>query len=240
MDAVRLGRQVRALRRRRGWRQVDLARAAKLSRGRISRVELGRADELTLASLDAIAKALAARLNVGLSWQGEALDRLLDADHAALVDLVAATLRGLDWLVAVEVSFNIRGEWGSVDVLAFHPATGVVLVVEVKSAVPDIQATIFTLDRKARLALEIAAERGWHGAGIGRLLVVADGRTTRRRVEQHATIFDAAFPSRTTAVKRWLKAPTSREAFSGLWLLSNDRQASARQRVAARARRSQA
>ena len=231
MDAVRLGRQVRALRRRRGWRQVDLARAAKLSRGRISRVELGRADELTLASLDAIAKALTARLNVALSWQGEAVDRLLDADHAALVEVVASTLRQLDWLVAVEVSFNIRGEWGSVDVLAFHPATGFVLVVEVKTVVPDLQAMIFTLDRKTRLGLEIAAERGWQGRGVGRVLVIADSRTARRRVEQHATTFDAAFPARTAAVKRWLKQPTPGIPFSGLWFLSNDRQVRARQRV---------
>ena len=185
MDTVRFGRQARALRRRRGWRQADLAAAAKVSRPLISRVERGHADQLTLAAVEAIAKALGARLNLVMTWNGEALDRLLDADHAALVDIVAATLRTLEWLVAVEVSFNIRGEWGSIDVLAFHPATGVVLVVEVKSVVPDLQATIFTLDRKTRLGLEIAAERGWHGRLVGRLLVVADGRTTRRRVAEH-------------------------------------------------------
>src|SRR5262249_47234141 len=212
VDAIRLGRQVRALRRRRGWRQVDLGLAARLSRGRVSRVELGHADELTLASLEAVAKALGARLNVAPSWNGEGLDRLLDADHAALVEVVASTLRALDWQVAVEVSFNVRGEWGSIDVLAFHAATGVVLVIEVKSVVPDLQATLFTLDRKTRLALEIATERGWRGRTVGRILVVADTRTARRRVDRHATIFDAAFPARTVAVKRWLKRPTPGQA----------------------------
>jgi len=240
VDPVRLGRQARALRRRRGWRQVDLARAAKLSRGRISRVELGRADELTLASLDAIARALGARLNVGLTWQGEALDRLLDADHAALVDVVAATLRRFDWQVAVEVSFNIRGEWGSIDVFAFHQATGVILVIEVKSVVPDLQATIFTLDRKSRLALEIAAQHGWVARSVGRILVVADGRTARRRVAGHAATFDAAFPARSAEVKRWLRAPIAGRGFSGLWFLAHDRGAGARQRVAGRATRPRA
>jgi Holliday junction resolvase-like predicted endonuclease len=126
-----------------------------------------------------------------MTWNGEALDRLLDADHAALVDIVAATLRTLEWLVAVEVSFNIRGEWGSIDVLAFHPATGVILVVEVKSVVPDLQATIFTLDRK----------RGW----VWRLRPSADGwsiggsapRCRRRRTCSdglpNQAIFAAAF-----------------------------------------------
>ena len=187
---------------------------------------------MTLAAVEAIAKALGARLNLVMTWNGEALDRLLDADHAALVDIVAATLRTLEWLVAVEVSFNIRGEWGSIDVLAFHPATGVVLVVEVKSVVPDLQATIFTLDRKTRLGLEIAAERGWHGRLVGRLLVVADGRTTRRRVADHRATFDAVFPARTAAVKRWLARPDGSRPFSGLWFLANVRRTSARQRVA--------
>jgi len=240
MDTIRLGRQARALRRRRGWRQVDLAIAAKLSRGRISRVELGRADELTLASLDAIAKALGARLNVAMTWNGESLDRLLDADHAAIVEVVAATLRRLEWQVAVEVSFNVRGEWGSIDVLAFHPATGVILVVEVKTVVPDLQATIFTLDRKTRLALEIAAERGWRGRSAGRILVVADGRTARRRVAAHSATFETAFPARTAAVKRWLRAPVPGRAFSGIWFLAHDRGAGARQRVAGRVTRSRA
>jgi transcriptional regulator with XRE-family HTH domain len=239
MDTVRFGRQARALRRRRGWRQIDLAHAARMSRGRISRVELGHADELTLAALDAVARALGARLSVALTWNGEGLDRLLDADHAALVDVVASTLRSLEWNVAVEVSFNIRGERGSIDVLAFHPATGIVLIVEVKSVVPDIQATVFTLDRKTRLGLEIAAERGWRGRAVGRILVVADGRTTRRRVARHAATFEAAFPARTSAVKRWLRRPDA-SAFSGLWFLANDRGMSARQRVSRRTARPRA
>lgn len=158
MDTVRFGRQVRALRRRRGWRQVDLARSARTSRTSISRVELGHADEVTVRALNAIAGALSARLDLRLSWNGEGLDRLLDADHAALVEEVARALRALEWSVKVEVSFNIRGERGSIDVLAFHPGTGVVLVVEVKSVVPDVQATLHVLDRKSRLALEIARE----------------------------------------------------------------------------------
>jgi len=234
MDPVRLGRQTRALRRRRRWRQSDLAISARVSRARVGRLERGHAEELTLATLDAIARALGARLNVTLTWNGEALDRLLDTDHAAIVELVASTLRRLGWEVAAEVSFNIRGEWGSIDVLAFHPSTGVVLVVEVKTAIPDLQAMLFSLDRKTRLALEIAAERGWRGRAVGRILVAADGRTTRRRVAEHATTFDAAFPSRTVDVRRWLHRPDPGRPFSGLWFLANDRSASARQRMRSR------
>jgi Holliday junction resolvase-like predicted endonuclease len=208
-----------------------------MSRATVSRVELGYADEVTVGVVNAIAAALSARLQMYLTWNGEGLDRLLDADHAALVEDVARTLRSLDWLVKVEVSFNIRGERGSIDILAFHPATGLVLVVEVKSVLPDVQATLFVLDRKTRLALEIAREHGWLGRGVGRVLVVRGTRTARRRVEQHAEIFRTAAPARSVAVKRWLRSPDPVRPFSGLWFVTDDRPSSARHRVRSRSPR---
>ena len=187
---------------------------------------------MTVAALNAVAQVLGARLNLTLSWNGETLDRLLDADHAALVEIVASTLRGLGWDVAIEVSFSISGERGSIDILAFHRATGTILVVEIKSVVPDIQAMVFTLDRKTRLALEIARQRGWNGRTVGRLLVVRESRTSRRRVSDHAATFDAAFPARTVAVKRWLRSPGGPRSFSGLWFLAYDRGVGTRHRIA--------
>jgi hypothetical protein len=215
---------------------VDLAAAARVSRTMVWRVEAGRGDELALRHVVAIVRSLSARLELLVTWQGEGLDRLLDADHAALVEMVAAELRTLGWDVAVEVSFNIRGERGSIDLLAFHPPSGTVLVIEVKSVVPDIQATLVVLDRKTRLAEQIARERGWVARGVGRILVLADGRTTRRRVAEHAAMFAAAFPHRTVATKRWLRAPALVHRFSGLWFLADARQVSARQRVGRRER----
>jgi len=250
MDTVRFGLSVRALRRRRGWRQVDLAGYAGVSRTAISRVERGRADRLTIRMLRTLADALGARLDCRLLWNGEALDRLLDESHAALVETVVRWLTSLGWEVATEVSFSIRGERGSIDVLAFRAATATLLVVEVKSVVPDVQATFVTLDRKTRLASEIARGRGWRPARLGRLLVVREDRTARRRVSAHAATFAGAFPARGWAVRRWLQDPASggrgeipagrpatsgdRTQFSGLLFLPGAPQAGARHRVPAR------
>jgi transcriptional regulator with XRE-family HTH domain len=231
MEVVRFGLRLRALRRRRHWRQVDLAQRAGISRATVSRLELGHADEVTLRSIDAAVRALSARLELNLTWNGEGLDRLIDAGHAALVDRVATILQSLGWQVAIEVSFNVRGERGSIDVFAFHPGSGVVLVVEVKSVVPDVQATLHVLDRKTRLAMEIAMDRGWHARAAFRLLVVGESRTARRRVDQHQATFDAVFNAGTVAVKRWLRSPTADRAFAGLWFLSDDRHTNARHRV---------
>lgn len=236
MDTIRFGLGIRALRRRRGWRQEDLASAAGLTRGPIGAIELGRADRVTVATLEQVAAALGARVVCRLSWNGEELDRLLDAAHAAIVEEVVRFLRENDWLVRTEVSFSVYGERGSIDVLAIHPATRVLLVVEVKSAVADIQGTLIPLDRKARLAPQLARDLGWDPVAVARLLVIREDRTARRRVDEHAETFAAAFPVRGRAVRAWLRLPSARPSFAGLWFLSGESHTSARRprRVVAR------
>jgi transcriptional regulator with XRE-family HTH domain len=112
VDRIRIGLSFRALRIRRRWRQEDLAARAGVSRSLIARLERGGVDRLALRRLERIADELGARVEVRVLWQGEALDRLLDARHAALVESVVRFLRAADWEVATEVSFNERGERG--------------------------------------------------------------------------------------------------------------------------------
>jgi hypothetical protein len=123
-------------------------------------IEAGRAGEVALDQLIRVVSALGAFLSVRVVYQGEGLDRLRDRRHAALVDALVARLRAAGWDVATEVSFNHYGERGSIDILAYHPATRTLLVVEVKSVVPDVGRMLATLDRKVRLAPDIALERG--------------------------------------------------------------------------------
>jgi transcriptional regulator with XRE-family HTH domain len=230
MDVVRFGSGMRALRRRRGWTQQRLADSVRVSRSVVGRIERGRADRVPVHVLVRVAAALGGTVRVQLLWQGEGLDRLLDSAHADLTERTLGLLRSLGWEVATEVSFNIRGERGSIDILAFHPPTGSLLVIEIKSVVPDLQAMLGVLDRKARLAADVARERGWLVRGVSRLLVLPDDRTARRRVEQHSTTFEATLPARSVEVRRWLVAPAGRLA--GVLFLPNDHYASARHRVA--------
>jgi transcriptional regulator with XRE-family HTH domain len=232
VDPVRLGLAFRALRRRRGWTQAQLAEHARVSRGAIQRVERGGAESFTGSLLRGLAVALGARFEQRLLWQGEALDRLLDADHARLVEIVISWLRAEGWEVAPEVTFAIGGERGSIDVLAFHAASGTLLVVEVKTVVPDMQAMLGGVDRKARLAMRVARSRGWHAKVVGRLLVLPDDRTSRRRVASHAATLDAALPARTREVRRWARSPVG--ALAGVLFVANAGVSGARHRVAPR------
>jgi transcriptional regulator with XRE-family HTH domain len=59
---VRLGRQIRVLRRQRGWRQIDLAAHAELSKTHVSELETGKR-EVGLRALERISNALDIRVS---------------------------------------------------------------------------------------------------------------------------------------------------------------------------------
>lgn len=217
MDSVRIGGAYRALRIRRRWRQQDLADVAGVSRQLIAKVEAGRFDDVQLGALRRIGEGLGASVDVNVRWHGEGLDRLLDAAHAGLVEEVVNRLHHLDWETIVEASYAIRGERGSIDIFALHRPTATVLVTEVKSVVPDSQATIHATDRKVRLAPEIARERGWPCRLVGRLLVVGESTTARRRVERLDATYRSAFPARGRSIGVWLRLPSG--TMSGLWFV---------------------
>jgi transcriptional regulator with XRE-family HTH domain len=231
MDSVRIGLQIRALRRQRRWTQVELGRRSGLSGAEISRIERGLADRLAIWKLERILLDLGARLHVRVLWRGEELDRLLDRDHARIVEQVLDLLAHDGWLAIPEVSFHVAGERGSIDILGWHATTRSLLVVEVKSVVPDIQATIGGLDRKARLGPLIARDRGWAPRFVARVLVLPDDRTSRRRIDAFRSTFDRALPARTTIVKRWLASPDG--TLAGILFLSNLPHVQARHRIQA-------
>ena len=219
MDWVRAGITIRALRIKTSVTQAELSVRARVSRNAVGAIERGRADEVRLAELDRVANALGASIDVRIRWRGEHLDRLLDEAHALTVATVIDRLVRLGWETAIEVSFSIWGERGSIDVLAWHPATETLLVIEVKSVIADLQSLLHGLDRKTRLAREIAAERGWHAKSVARLVVVAESPTSRGRVKRHASVLDAALPLRGRDLRAWMRAP--RGPMSGLLFLSN-------------------
>jgi transcriptional regulator with XRE-family HTH domain len=229
MDAVRIGLSIRALRRRLGWTQEQVGGRVAMSASEISRIERGAARRVPIRTLERLLETLGARLYVRVLWRGEELDRLLDHDHALIVERMLALLALHGWAAIPEATFQIRGERGAIDILAWHEATGTLLVIEVKSVVPDVQATVGGLDRKSRIAPVLARERGWAVINVSRLLVLPDDRTARRRIEAFGATFDRALPARTTAIKRWLARPSG--PLAGGLFLSDLPVSHARQRV---------
>jgi len=211
MDDLHVGLVFRAIRIRRGLRQIDVAAMAGVSGSTISRIERGHLGLLSIEVIRKVAAVLEIRLELLPRWRGGDLDRLINARHSALHEDFARILdEAGGWTREPEVSFAIYGERGVVDVLAYHPQCRMLLVVELKTDIADVNELVGTLDRKRRLAHEIATQHGWsvRGAQVAVWLAVADGSTNRHRVAAHQTMLRAAYPTDGRTVRRWLQSPT--------------------------------
>ncbi len=211
MDDQRIGWTLRSIRIRKGWRQDDLADRAKVSRWDVLRVEKGRLSSIPFGKIRAIAAAMDARLDTVVRWQGGDLSRLVSARHARMHEIMAHFLLGLPgWTGEPEVSFSIYGERGIIDILAWHPTSRILLVIELKTEIVDVNEMLGTLDRKRRLAATIAAERGWDPVAIATWVIMAESRTNRRAVADHGAVIRAKLPADGRGVRRWLMGPSGR------------------------------
>ena len=221
MEDLRLGAFVRAERRRRRLRQIDVAGLAGISRQTVSRLERGRIDRLTVASVRRICRALDTSIQLTPKSRGSDPDRLLDARHARLVQTAIAAL-GPGWLAVPEYSFNRYGDRGSVDVLAWQPAAEALLLIEAKSELHDVQETLRSMDVKARVLPGIVAgERGWRPRSVASVLLLPAESTARRSVDRLESVFGAALPSRTADVRRWIRLPSG--SLRGVWFVADAR-----------------
>jgi transcriptional regulator with XRE-family HTH domain len=219
MEDIRVGQALRLVRRRRGWSQDQLAVRAGTSQGLISMIERGHMDTVSLRILRRVAAALDVRIDLNARWRAGDLDRLLNARHSELHELVARWFAEQlpDWVLAPEVSFSIYGERGVIDILAWHEPTRSLLVIELKTAIGDVNELLGTMDRKKRLAAQVAHERGWDARTVSAWLIVADTRTNRRRLDAHMSVIRNAFPDGTWAIRRWLRRPRETLAAVTVW-----------------------
>jgi len=209
MDDFRFGTVIRLVRQRRGWRQQDLSDKSGVSQSTISRIERGILGAQSIDRIRAVATTLEIRVDLVPRWRAGDLDRLLNSGHSALHESVARAFRAElpAWILAPEVSFSIFGERGVIDILAWHPGKRALLVIELKTDLVDINELVGTFDRKRRLARQVAQSRGWDPVTISAWLIVADGRTNRRRVESHDAMLRSALPDDGRTIRRWLRDP---------------------------------
>jgi transcriptional regulator with XRE-family HTH domain len=219
MDDIRFGAAVRAIRVRKGWRQVDVAERARVSQSTVSRIERGHVGPLSIDAVRSVARALDIRVDLMARWRAGDLDRLLNARHSALHDAMAryfATRHG-PWEIAPEVSFSIYGERGVIDIVAWHPGRRALLIIELKTDIADVNELMGSVDRKRRLAFQIARERGWDPAHVSVWVAVAASRTNRARVAAHSAVLRQAFPDDGRSVEAWLRSPDRPIRALSLW-----------------------
>jgi len=231
MDDLAIGRMLRAVRTRRGLRQADLASEARVSQSTISRLELGHLESCPIGTLRRVSAALGVRVTLELRGSGAEIDRLLGAHHSAMHEELAGLFERLpEWVALPEVTFAIYGERGAIDVLAWHEPTRSLLVIELKTELADIQEMVSTLDRKERLAAQVAKERGWSPLTISVWLLIAESPRNRRTVGGHSAMLRSRFPADGHAMVSWLRRPVGK--IHALSFLSSTRPTGTGQRLA--------
>lgn len=219
MTDEQAGRLIATVRRHLGMRQVDVGHAAGVDQKIVSLLESGRFERVSVARFRRVCAALGIQPVLELRWRGGQADRLIDRDHARIVEVVVAELARLGWETTPEFTFNVWGERGSVDILAWHPGRRVLLLIEVKTRLTDLQRFLMSMSKKLRLVPGVVAEeRGWRRAGLGHVVVVLDSRANRSTVATHGATFAATFPARTAAVRAWLRSPV--DDLAGVWFLA--------------------
>jgi transcriptional regulator with XRE-family HTH domain len=218
-DDERLGRLLRALRVQQRLTQEDLALVTGVPVRDIHKVESGRIGELVYDRIRALFVHVDARARLSVWWRGAAADRLLDAEHASIVEMGSRVVARYGWEVPTEVTYSKYGERGSIDLFGHRRTHRAVLVGEVKSAFGALEELNRTLDAKVRLAPAICEDRfGWRPRFVGRVLIVSDHSTNRRVVVAHQHTMNALYPARSREVRGWLRHPD--RDLGGIWFLS--------------------
>ena len=217
MDDLAIGRLFRELRIRLGWPQRVVAARAGISASAYSAIERGLLDTVPVGKLRKVAGVLEVRLALEPRWRGAAIDRVRGFRHSTMADEVTRILVAAGWIVRPEVSFSWYGERGIVDLVAWHAATGTVLLVEIKTELADVNDLLGTSDVRRRLAARIVEPFGWKPVGVAQLIVLAESRTNRRRLAEHRNVIRAAFPDNGHALRGWLRTPG--RPLAAVWFL---------------------
>lgn len=116
VDDSQVGSLIRVVRLRRNRRQADVGRLAGVSQQTVSLAERGHLEALTLSATRKVGRALEIRLPFSPRHRGPEAARLLDQDHATLVEQVVASCRGragTSWSNIRSTLKAIEGRWMS-------------------------------------------------------------------------------------------------------------------------------
>ncbi len=206
---VTLARACRDGRLALGLTQAAVAARVGVARSYIAGIEQGQANP----SLDVIvrlARALGLELDLTLRAPVIVGDRRQrDAVHARCSGYVDRRLRGAGWRTAREVAI-VDGRWrGWIDLLAFDPRTGTLLVIEIKTVIDDLGALERQVGWYERVARHVAPNRGWRPRRIVTWLLVLASEQNELALTQNRDVFDRAFGVDIAAAQALLDDPAS-------------------------------
>jgi transcriptional regulator with XRE-family HTH domain len=190
-----------------GLSQSALAAKVGVARSYLAAIERGRANP-SLAVIVRLAAALGLELDLTLRSPVIVGDRRQrDAVHARCSGYVDRRLRAAGWETAREVAL-VDGRWrGWIDLLAFDPRTGTLIVIEIKTVIDDVGALERQVDWYERMARNVARDRGWQPRRVVTWLLVLASEQNEQAMTQNRDALDRSFPVAVSAMKELLTDP---------------------------------
>lgn len=206
---VTLARAARDGRLALGLSQEALAIKVGVARSYIAAIERGRANP----SLDVIVRlAGALGLEIDLDLRPPIIvgdRRQRDAVHARCSGHVDRRLRAAFWETAREVEI-VDGRWrGWIDLLAFDPRTGTLIIIEIKTIIDDLGALERQLGWYERTARRAALDRGWRPRRVVTWLLVLSTNQNEATIAQNRDVFERAFPVAAASMAALVDDPAS-------------------------------
>jgi hypothetical protein len=134
-----------------------------------------------------------------------------DAAHAICSAYVQRRLQRLGFLVEREVMIRSGRSIGWIDLLAYHPVTHRLLVIEIKTRIDDVGLIERTMGWYRREARGIARQFGWEPVSVTSWLLGLASAEVDAAVDRNASILEQVFPARARGMSSALDAIGPRE-----------------------------
>lgn len=175
--------------------QQALADAVGVSRPYIATIESGRANP-SLDLVVRIADRLGIHVDLVASQPRVIAPLQRDLVHARCSGYVDRRLRRAGWEVQREVEVVHGRSHGWIDLLAFDPRNGTLLIVEVKTRIDDLGAIERQIGWYERSALGLARASGWRTNRVAGWLIVLASHEVDAAMRANGAALQAAFPNR--------------------------------------------
>ena len=130
-----------------------------------------------------------------------------DAAHAMCSAYVQRRLESAGWEVAREVRIEDGRYIGWIDLLAFHAATGTLLVIEIKTRIDDVGAIERSLDWHARGARKAAEKLGWRPRAMSSWVLALATDEVEDALHRNRTLWATAAPLRAPVMAERVRTP---------------------------------
>ncbi|HEX5014554.1 MAG TPA: helix-turn-helix domain-containing protein [Candidatus Limnocylindrales bacterium] len=198
--AGKVGRIVRGRRVELDLTQSAVSSAVGTSRSYYAAIEAGRANP-SVGFVDRLAEVLGLRLDLVAAPITIVLGpNVRDAVHARCSAYVARRLLAAGWIVLREVELVDGRLHGWIDLLAFDPRTGTLLIIEIKTSIEDIGRLERQIGWYARVVLS-AVPAEWKPRLIASWVLGLASAEIDHVIAQHGDLIDQTFPIRASSMR---------------------------------------